>query len=603
MSEKEKGSKEKKRSALNILMEYAGSRKYLTYISILLSGVSAVLGLFPFICIFNIIRDVINAAPDFSAPGVADGLIHQGMIAVAFAFASMIVYFIALMCSHVAAFRIATNIRKTLIRHIAKLPAGVTDEIGSGRLRRVANDSASATESYLAHNLPDTASVVVTPLAMVVMLFIFDWKFGLVSLIPVVLSMGFMSRMMGPAMAEDMRKYQNSLEAMNNEAVEYIRGMSVVKTFSQTVHSFSKFKNSIDNYYKFCISYTKQCRAPMIYFQMAINSTFAFLIALALILLHGDAATSDIMLNFIFYVIFTPMIATAFTKIMYMGESTMGVNDALERFDNVLAIEPLSEPEHPKKPADNSVEFDNVTFSYKKDAAPAVDHMSMKIKAGSTIALVGPSGSGKSTAASLAARFRDPDSGRVLIGGVDVRNISKETLVDSVSYVFQDSKLLKMTIADNVRLAKPEATDEQVMKALNDAQCDDIIAKMPDGIHTVIGTKGVYLSGGEQQRIAIARAILKDSPVLVLDEATAFADPENEVLVQRAFERLADGKTVIMIAHRLTTIKNADCIYVMEHGRIVESGRHDELVAAGGLYSKMWSDYQSSASWKVGVEK
>ena len=390
---------------------------------------------------------------------------------------------------------------------------------------------------------------------------------------------------------------------MNNEAVEYIRGMSVVKTFSQTVHSFSRFKNSIDNYYKFCTSYTKQCRAPMIYFQIAVNSTFAFLIALALILCRGDAALSDIMLNFIFYVIFTPMIATAFTKIMYMGESAMGVNDALERFDSVLSIEPLKEPEHPKKPADNSVEFDDVTFSYKKSAAPAADHVSIKINAGSTVALVGPSGSGKSTVASLAARFRDPDSGRILIGGVDVRDISKETLVDTVSYVFQDSRLLKMSIADNVRLARPEATDEQVMKALNDAQCDDIIEKMPDGIHTVIGTKGVYLSGGEQQRIAIARAILKDSPVLVLDEATAFADPENEVLVQRAFERLAHGKTVIMIAHRLTTIKNADCIYVMEHGRIVESGRHDELVSAGGLYSKMWSDYQSSASWKVGVER
>lgn len=607
MSEKEKMAekkpKEKKRSALNILMQYAGSRKYLTYISIILSGASAVLGLFPFICIFNIIRDVIDIAPDFAAPGVADGLIGQGIIAVVFAFASMIVYFIALMCSHVSAFRIATNIRKTLISHIAKLPAGVTDEIGSGRLRRVANDSAAAAETYLAHNLPDTANVFVTPAAMVIILFIFDWRFGLVSLIPVALSMVVMSRMMGTAMAEDMKKYKNALEAMNNEAVEYIRGMSVVKTFSQTVHSFSRFKNSIDNYYKFCISYTKQCRAPMVYFQIAVNSTFAFLIALALILCRGDAAISDVTLNFIFYVIFTPMIATAFTKIMYMGESAMSVNDALKRFDSLLSIEPLKEPEDPKKPADNSVEFNDVTFSYKKSAAPAVDHVSMKINAGSTVALVGPSGSGKSTVASLAARFRDPDSGRILIGGVDVRDVSKETLVDTVSYVFQDSRLLKMSIADNVRLARPEATDDQVRKALSDAQCDDIISKMPDGIHTVIGTKGIYLSGGEQQRIAIARAILKDSPVLVLDEATAFADPENEVLVHRAFERLAHGKTVIMIAHRLTTIKNADCIYVMDHGRIVESGRHDELVAAGGLYSKMWSDYQSSASWKVGVER
>lgn len=589
----------KEPSALNILMRYAGPYKYLTWLSWVLSAVSSALGLIPFVCIFRILREIMEAAPHFEN---AASMERFGAQAVGAALLSMLVYFAALMCSHKAAFRVASNLRRALMTHITRMPIGYVDEQGSGRLRRIADESAAATETYLAHQLPDTAAVVVTPLAMIVLLFVFDWRFGLVSLIPVLLSFAVMSRMMGPQMAEDMRQYQNALEEMNRQAVEYIRGISVVKTFSQTVYSFSRFKASIDSYYHFCINYTRLCRAPMVYFQIAVNSAFAFLIALSLVLARsGNLA--DITVNLIFYVIFTPMIATAFTRMMYMGEESMAVQDAVKRMDGVLHAVPLPEPEHPLHPADASVVFENVTFRYRPDAAPAVDSVSLRIPAGSTIALVGASGSGKSTAAGLAARFWDAEEGRILIGGVDVRRIAKEERVRTVSYVFQDSRLLKRTIADNVRLGRPDATDAEVLAALRDAQCGDLLDKLPDGMNTVIGTKGIYLSGGEQQRIAIARAMLQNAPILILDEATAFADPENEVLVQRALERLAARKTVILIAHRLTTVQNADCIYVLEQGRVAEQGTHAALLARDGLYRRMWQDYQSSIVWKVGERK
>ncbi len=444
-----KQTKNKEKSALSELMRYAGNRKYLTYASWVLSAASAVIALLPFVCIFRIIQEIVAVAPDFSQ---AVNIVHNGVWAVIFALVSMLLYFCALMCSHLSAFRVAVNIRKTLMKHITKLPIGYVDEQGSGKLRRIVNDSSAAT-------------VVVTPIALIIVLFLFDWRYGLVSLIPVVLSMIAMSRTMGPALAEDM----------NRESVEYVRGMSVVKTFSQTVYSFSRFKHSIDTYYKFCINYTKSCRSPMIYFQMAINSTFAFLIVLTLILCQGGSVLPDVALNFIFYVIFTPIIATSFTRIMYMGEESMTVKDAIRRFDSILSAQPLEEPKQPKTPKDDSIVFDDVTFRYQEDAKPAVQNLSFTIPAGRTVAFVGPSGSGKSTMAGLLSRFWDVESGAVRIGGVDVREMSKQSRVNTVSYVFQNSKLLKMTIAENVRLARPDASDEEVLAALHDAQCDEIL--------------------------------------------------------------------------------------------------------------------------------
>lgn len=590
-------SKPKKRSNIAELMQFAGKHRWLTYSSWALSVVSAALALVPFVYLFLIIKEAVEVAPDFSQ---ATHIVFNGWMAVAFALASILVYIGALMCSHLSAFRIAGNMRKKTMQHISELPLGFIGEAGSGKVRRIVNDSSKATETYLAHQLPDMAGAIATPAGMIVMLFLFDWRFGLVSLVPVILGFICMYKMIGPKMAGDMKNYNDALEEMNNQAVEYVRGVPVVKTFGQTVHSFKKFKGSIDNYYKFCVAYCKKCRGPMLWFTMFINSAFAFLIALALILAGGQAIMQDVLLNFIFYVIFTPVITTALSKVMYMSENGMVVADALERIHSILDMKPLPEVRKGQSPEDNSVAFENVSFRYSGAQTDALRNVTFRVGAGETVAFVGPSGGGKTTVAGLISRFWDVREGAVKIGGVNVKDIKHEELMNNVSYVFQDSKLLKTSILENVRLSNPRATEREVLDALHKAQCDDIIAKLPDGIRTVVGMKGVYLSGGEQQRIAIARVMLKNAPIIVLDEATAFADPENEVLVQKAFAELAKDKTVIMIAHRLTTVKNADKIFVLKDGIIEDAGTHAELVVSGSLYAKMWKDYQTSISWKVG---
>lgn len=586
-----------KNKNLSELMSYAGRHRYLTYSSLILSVISAALSLLPFVFIFFIIKEIIEVSPNYSE---AVNVAKNGWLAVLFALISIIIYIGALMCSHLSAFRIAGNMRKTLMTHIAGLPLGFIGEMGSGKIRRIVNDSSAATETYLAHQLPDMAGAVATPIGMIIMLFLFDWRFGLICLVPVVLGFAAMFKMAGPKMAEDMKNYQNALEDMNNQAVEYVRGIPVVKTFGQTVHTFKRFKGAIDNYYDYCISYCRKCRMPMLMYTVFINSAFAFLITLALILAGGEAVAQSVLLSLIFYVIFTPVISTSMTKVLFMSENGMVVNDALTRVHSILDLKPLPDAREPELPRDNSVEFKNVSFGYNGSKNNALENVSFKVNSGETVALVGPSGGGKTTAAGLVARFWDVSGGELAVGGVDVKNIKKDKLTETVSYVFQDSRLLKTSILENVRLSKPDASREEVESALHKAQCDDIIQKLPNGIDTVIGTKGVYLSGGEQQRIAIARVMLKNAPIIILDEATAFADPENEALVQRAFEELSKGKTVIMIAHRLTTVRNADRIFVLRDGKIEEFGSHDTLIETDGLYSKMWRDYQTSVNWKVG---
>lgn len=587
----------KKNKNLSELMGYAGKHKYLTYASLILSVISAFFALLPFVFIFFIIKEVIEVTPNYSE---AADVVRNGWLAVLFALISIVIYISGLLCSHLSAFRIAGNMRKTLMSHIAKLPLGFVGEMGSGKIRRIVNDSSAATETYLAHQLPDMAGAIATPLGMIVMLFLFDWRFGLICLVPVVLGFAAMFKMAGPKMADDMKNYQNALADMNNEAVEYVRGIPVVKTFGQTVHTFKRFKGSIDNYYKFCISYCKKCRMPMLLYTVCINSTFAFLITLALMLAGGESVAQSVLLSFIFYVIFTPVIATSMSKVLYMSENGMVVADALERVHSILDMKPLPDSVKNEKPKDNSVEFKNVSFRYSGAETDALQDVSFKVRSGETIALVGPSGGGKTTAAGLISRFWDVSAGEIKVGGVNVKSIKKSELMETVSYVFQDSRLLKTSIFENVRLSRPNASRKEVEFALHKAQCDDIIAKLPNGIDTIIGTKGVYLSGGEQQRIAIARVMLKNAPIIVLDEATAFADPENEALVQKAFEELSKDKTVIMIAHRLTTVRNADRIFVLKDGKIEESGTHNVLAEKKGLYAKMWKDYQTSVSWKVG---
>ena len=591
------GIEMKKQSNLSRLMMYAGTHRYLTYASWILSACSAFLALVPFWYIWNILREVLDTAPDFQQ---AQNLVSNGWMAVLFAVIAVLVYVGALMCSHIAAFRVAANIRSAVMQHIVRLPLGFAEEFGSGKLRKIVNESSAATETYLAHQLPDKAGAIATPLGLIILLFAFDYRLGLLSLAPVALGFLIMMSMTGKEMQKRMQEYQNALDDMSNEAVEYVRGIPVVKTFGQTVFTFHKFKDSIDRYGTWVIAYTKQLRMPMLAYTAAINSVFAFLIAGALWFTQGGI-DNGFVLNLLFYIIITPIISITLTKIMFQSENAMIVEDALRRIDSVMQLQPLKETAQGMHPADASVALHEVSYSYDGNKN-AIEQVSLTIKAGSTVAFVGPSGGGKTTLANLISRFFDPQTGSVCIGGVDVKHIEKEELMNTVSFVFQNSALIKASILENVRLGKPKASREEVLQALQDAQCMDIIEKLPQGIDTVIGTKGMYLSGGEQQRIAIARVMLKNSPIIILDEATAFADPDNEHRVQEAFSRLAQGRTLIMIAHRLSTVVDADCIYVLKDGRVIESGTAQALQKNKGLFQQMWSNYQTSVQWKVAKE-
>ncbi len=559
--------KEKKRNSFSVLMHYAGSNKYFSYAAIVLAVISAWIALIPFYDIWRIIREVLEVRPNFSE---ATNISRYGWQAVGFALLGMVFYIAALMCSHKAAFRVQANMRIDMMKHIMKLPLGYVEAEGTGKIRKIVTDSSSATENFLAHNLPDKAVSVATPIGLLVMMMVFDWRLGLISLIPAVIAFVLMGTlMMGPKMAEDMKQYQNALETMSAEAVEYVRGIPVVKTFGQTVFTFKRFKAAIDEYEKWTLGYTKNMLLPMVAFTTAANGIFAALI-IAAFKLTSHGVTNDFILNLFFYVLITSVLTVTLMKVAYAGESQMIVDDALNRMYEILETEPLSESKKNEKPQDSSITLDNVIFAYENSDVNAIDGINLSVKAGEHIALVGPSGGGKTTLASLIARFWDVKRGAVKIGGADVRNIPSDELMNYVSYVFQDSKLLKMSIMDNIRMGRPDATDEEVMQALRDAQCMDIIEKFPDGVNTMIGSKGIYVSGGECQRLSIARAFLKNAPVLILDEATAFADPDNERLVQQAFEKLSKDKTVIMIAHRLSTVTNADCIYVLSDGKIAE---------------------------------
>ena len=588
----------KKQSNLSRLLDYAGTYRILTYLSWVLAAAGALLALVPFGYIWRILKEVIEVAPQYEN---AVHVTQYGWMAVAFAVVAVLTYIAGLMCSHLAAFRIATNLRLAMVKHIATLPLGAIEQFGSGKLRRTISETAGAAETYLAHQLPDQAKAMATIAGLLTLLLAFDWRLGLLSLVPVALAFAVMTSMTGKKMQEQMTQYQNALADMSGEAVEYVRGIPVVKTFGQTVFSFKKFKGTIDNYERWVIAYTKQLRWPMIFYTLAVNSVFVFLIAGAFLFASGGT-DGGALLNLLFYIIITPVISLTLTKLMFMSENGMIVQDAITRIDRVLENPSLSCSNAPKHPKDSSVALDHVTFSYD-GVKNALEDISLSIGTGQTVAFVGPSGGGKSTLAALIARFFDPQSGKISIGGANVKDIDKSELMDTVSFVFQNSRLIKGSILDNVRMGKPNATDGEVLAALSAAQCMDIIEKFPDGVHTVIGSQGVYLSGGETQRLAIARAMLKNAPVLILDEATAFADPDNETKVQAAFNALAKGRTVIMIAHRLSTVVNADRIYVLKEGRLAESGSFAELSGqADSLFGTMWRDYQQSVQWKVAKE-
>lgn len=587
----------KKESSLSKLFAYAGKFRYLTIASWILSVISAWLALVPFYYIWRIMKEVLSVASDF---GKAAHLKEYGWAAVGFAILSMLVYVCALMCSHLAAFRVQANIRTSLMRHILTLPMGFLDKDGTGKIRKIVNESSAATETYLAHQLPDQAGAIATPAGLLVLLMVFDFRLGLLSLIPVVAAFLIMGTMTGQRMKDKMEEYQNALDEMSSEAVEYVRGIPVVKTFGQSVFSFKRFQASIRKYEKWTIAYTKEMRIPMTVYTTVINAVFAVLIA-ATFFFTRNGADNTFLLNLLFYIIITPIITVTMNKIMYSSENQLIVADAISRIESILEKKPLPETAHAQEPENNSITFENVSFRYEDAGRDALHQINLAIKEGEHVAFVGPSGGGKTTLASLVARFFDITEGRILIGNKDVKEIPSKQLMDMVSFVFQDSKLLKTSILENVRMGKKDATREEVMQALKEAQCEDIIAKLPDGIDTVIGSSGTYVSGGEAQRLSIARAMLKNAPILILDEATAFADPDNEAKVQEAFSRLSKGKTVIMIAHRLSSIVDADRICVLKDGSIAEEGTHETLLQKNGVYAHMWEEYNKSVQWKVGA--
>ena len=588
--------KQKKQSSLARILGYAGGHRNLTLLGCILSALSAVLGLIPYVCVWLAARDVLETWPALT--GVS-GSARWGWTAVWTAVISIVLYFAALMSTHIAAFRTARNIRRSAMTHVLKLPLGFFTGSQSGRLRKLIDDNAGLTEDLLAHKLPDLAGTIVTPIAAVLMLFLFDWKMGLLCLLTMVLALLSMCLMMGGKNAGFFHRYQKEIERMSGEAVEYVRGIPVVKMFQQTVYSFKAFYAAIRDYSDLASQYAMSCRVGQTCFLTFINGAFALLIPAALLLASGGDVRA-VLVNFIFYALFAPACGQMINRIMYMSEAVMEADEAVGRLDEILSQKPMENTGIEKQPADAAVSFDHVTFTYPGTDRPALSDVSFAVRPGQVTALVGPSGGGKTTAASLIPRFWDADSGAISIGGVNVKEMDTEDLMKQTAFVFQDTRLFKESLLENIRAARPYASREEVLSAAHAAQCDDILEKLPQGLDTVVGTRGVYLSGGEQQRIALARAILKDAPIVVLDEATAFADPENEHQIQKAFEALIRNKTVLMIAHRLSTVQDADHIIVLSGGKIAEQGCHESLLAQHGVYAAMWEDYQRSARWKVG---
>ena len=592
--------KQKKQNALGALLGYAGGHRGLTFLGLALSAVSMVCSMVPYICIWLAARALIAAAPDWAR---AQGLASYGWLAFAFAVGGILIYFLGLMCTHLAAFRTASNIRKRGMAHVMRAPLGYFDANASGLIRSRLDAAAADTETLLAHNLADIVGTVTLFVSMLVLMFVFDWRMGAACLLAAVISIVSMFSMMGGRNAQLMAEYQAAQDRMTKSGTEYVRGIPVVKVFQQTVYSFKAFQQAIEEYSAKAEHYQGDvCRVPQSINLTFTEGAFLFLVPVVLFLAPGALASGDyagFVTNFAFYAVFSAIISTALAKIMFAASGMMLANTALERIRPVMDAPVLPVPEQPRTPRGNRVVFRDVSFTYDGTQVPALSHVSFTAEPGETVALVGPSGGGKTTAASLIPRFWDADEGAVEVGGVDVRQIEPHELMEQVAFVFQNDRLFKTSILENVRAARPDASREQVLAALEAAQCGDILAKLPQGLDTVIGSEGTYLSGGEVQRIALARAILKDAPIVVLDEATAFADPENEALIQRAFARLMRGRTVIMVAHRLSTVVGADKILVLDGGRVKEQGAHAELIAAGGLYARMWDDYERAVQWKI----
>ena len=595
-----KSKKTKSKTGLARCMELASDRKGLIFLSALLSSLAAIASFIPYIAVYFMIREILNVFPDLVQLDMGR-IMNYGWLALAGIVANILLYFLAIFSSHIAAFGTLYDLKVLFADHITKIPLGYHLTIGSGRLRKIMDENIESVEGFIAHQFPDFVASITAPIVMVIILFVVDWRFGLASLAGIILA--FIAEFIGfgsGAMKENMGKYQKASEEMNNASVEYVRGMSVVKAFNQTASSFKKLQEAISGYTEWVLKFSLGWQNCMPAFTTIINNIYLILVPVGILIGSNTSNFKEFSMKFIFYLLFVPAIAGVLNKIMYISESFMQIDGNVARMDEILNIPEMPETANPQKPQGEDVVFDHVSFTYTgNNEEKALESVSFAAKQGQITAIVGPSGGGKSTIANLISRFWDVTDGKITIGGVDLRDMAQNDLMRQVSFVFQDIFLFKQSILDNIRMGNRNATEEQVIAAAKAAQCHEFISKLPEGYHTVVGTKGVHLSGGERQRIAIARAIIKDSPIIVLDEATSSSDSENEYLIQKAFEKLMQNKTVIIIAHRLSTIRNADKIIVMEKGQIVESGKHDDLVAAGGRYFQMWNHYTEAINWKL----
>lgn len=588
-------SNEKKENQLLHLLNFSGNYKYFTIIGCLLSAISAVVGLIPFIYIWKLIEEIIITMPNFTS---TENLVQYGWKALEYSILSILIYFVGLMFTHISAFRNERNMKIQTMNHIVTLPLGYFTKHESGSLRKIIDYSTEKTEAFLAHGLPDGVGGIVTPIAFIILLFSYNWVFGVLCIIPMVLAFLCFIPMMSGENRNSMKQYQESLEQMNSEAVEYVRGIPVTKTFQQTIFSFKNFHQTIKNYKKMVTEFSLSSQIPFACFTVSVNGFFALLIPAGFLLI-GSFYNEALLLDLIFYIILTPIAALMMNKMMFLNQNWLLASQAMNKIDEILNEKPLPESINPQHLESSVIKFEDVSFTYPGNKKETLRNLNFEISENETVALVGPSGSGKTTIATLIPRFWDVNKGKITIDDINITKVSQEELMDNVSFVFQNTKLFKSSILDNVLLGKKGASKEEALEALSYAQCDDIIEKLPNGVNTIIGKEGVYLSGGEMQRIALARVILKDAPIIILDEATAFADPQNEYQIQKAFEKITKGKTVLMIAHRLSTIENVDNIMVIDDGEVVESGKHTELLDKNGLYTKMWAEYNESVQWKV----
>lgn len=587
--------KAKNQSILKKLMPYAGNKKYLFPLSLFLSALSSVLGLLPFVFLWLIAKELFTGADAVTFQSVQ----HYAWLTLISAFVAMLVYFFALMSSHLAAFRVEVGMRKIGMQRVINMPLGFFDKTQSGKMRKIIDDNASQTHTFLAHQLPDLASSIITPLVILVLMFMIDWRMGLVSLIPIVLGMGTMSFMMNKLGENFMKQYMDSMEEMSSEAVEYVRGIPVVKTFGQSVHAFKRFVSSITRYKEMVTLYTIMWQKPMSFYIIIMQSAAFFLVPFAILFITGGGAIASTIINFIFYLVIAPNFALLFMRSMYFSQQANIAKQSINRFNDILNYSEMDFVKESSKPSCYDIEFRDVEFSYPGADSNVVDGVNFTVKQGKTTALVGASGGGKTTIARLAARFWDTKSGQILIGRQDIKTFSQKNLMESIAFVFQNTKLFKKSLRENIIYGKPDASEQEIQQAVDLSQSREIIDNLPEGLDTLIGKEGTYLSGGERQRIALARAILKDAPIVLLDEATAFADPENEHVIQQALRELSKNKTTLMIAHRLTSVQDVDEILVIDEGKIAERGTHSELLSANGIYKKMWEEYQMAVEWKI----